>query len=256
MSEAAATELMHTALRVCYYRDKNSINKFNLAKVRLCVNHAPPPFPPAGRAGRLTSPRWQGPLVLRCSGGGPQPGRCGTTACQFGALAGLPHHAGDCWGRVHQRTLRPGHEVGPQALCRPHQVGAGLLVTSPQPGRRCGDGASHAPAGHPPRFCNIGWTVAGCCSACSWWRPGTQQATLTAASAGHPPPADPPAPCGARVTDDNQLPAPAANAFKTAAKTLQKDADTLSHALCCTHTGHAKIGPGAAHGARFSLFHR
>lgn len=33
MSEQAATELMHEALKVCYYRDKNSINKFQLAKV-------------------------------------------------------------------------------------------------------------------------------------------------------------------------------------------------------------------------------
>lgn len=33
MSEAAAVELMYDALRVCYYRDKQSINKFQLAKV-------------------------------------------------------------------------------------------------------------------------------------------------------------------------------------------------------------------------------
>jgi 20S proteasome subunit beta 7 len=33
MSEAAAVELMHDALRVCYYRDKQSMNKFTLAKV-------------------------------------------------------------------------------------------------------------------------------------------------------------------------------------------------------------------------------
>jgi 20S proteasome subunit beta 7 len=33
MSEEAAVELMHEALRVCYYRDKQSINKFQLAKV-------------------------------------------------------------------------------------------------------------------------------------------------------------------------------------------------------------------------------
>jgi hypothetical protein len=34
MSEEAAAELMYDALRVCYYRDKQSINKFQLAKVR------------------------------------------------------------------------------------------------------------------------------------------------------------------------------------------------------------------------------
>lgn len=33
MSEEAAVELMYDALRVCYYRDKQSINKFQLAKV-------------------------------------------------------------------------------------------------------------------------------------------------------------------------------------------------------------------------------
>eukprot|EP00878_Enallax_costatus_P001192 GHUV01001334.1.p1 GENE.GHUV01001334.1~~GHUV01001334.1.p1 ORF type:complete len:295 (+),score=67.89 GHUV01001334.1:220-1104(+) len=33
MSEDAAVELMHEALRVCYYRDKQSMNKFQLAKV-------------------------------------------------------------------------------------------------------------------------------------------------------------------------------------------------------------------------------
>lgn len=33
MSEAEAIELLHECLRVCYYRDKNSINKFQLAKV-------------------------------------------------------------------------------------------------------------------------------------------------------------------------------------------------------------------------------
>lgn len=35
MSEEAAVELMYDALRVCYYRDKQSINKFQLAKVRI-----------------------------------------------------------------------------------------------------------------------------------------------------------------------------------------------------------------------------
>eukprot|EP00879_Flechtneria_rotunda_P001826 GHRR01001992.1.p1 GENE.GHRR01001992.1~~GHRR01001992.1.p1 ORF type:complete len:297 (+),score=77.56 GHRR01001992.1:233-1123(+) len=35
MSEEAAVELMHEALRVCYYRDKQSINKFQLAKVTM-----------------------------------------------------------------------------------------------------------------------------------------------------------------------------------------------------------------------------
>lgn len=33
MTEAEATKLMHDALRVCYYRDKQSINKFKLATV-------------------------------------------------------------------------------------------------------------------------------------------------------------------------------------------------------------------------------
>jgi 20S proteasome subunit beta 7 len=33
MSEGEATALMHDALRVCYYRDKNSINKFQTASV-------------------------------------------------------------------------------------------------------------------------------------------------------------------------------------------------------------------------------
>ena len=33
MSEEEATALMHDCLRVCYYRDKNSINKFQLTKV-------------------------------------------------------------------------------------------------------------------------------------------------------------------------------------------------------------------------------
>ncbi|KAI7846152.1 hypothetical protein COHA_000322 [Chlorella ohadii] len=33
MSEEEATALMHDCLKVCYYRDKNSINKFQLAKV-------------------------------------------------------------------------------------------------------------------------------------------------------------------------------------------------------------------------------
>lgn len=33
MSEEEATALMHECLKVCYYRDKNSINKFQLAKV-------------------------------------------------------------------------------------------------------------------------------------------------------------------------------------------------------------------------------
>lgn len=33
MSEADAVELMQEALRVCYYRDKQSINKFQLAKI-------------------------------------------------------------------------------------------------------------------------------------------------------------------------------------------------------------------------------
>lgn len=33
MSEEEATELLKQCLKVCYYRDKNSINKFQLAKV-------------------------------------------------------------------------------------------------------------------------------------------------------------------------------------------------------------------------------
>jgi 20S proteasome subunit beta 7 len=33
MSEAEAEELMKEALKVCYYRDKNSINKFQIAKI-------------------------------------------------------------------------------------------------------------------------------------------------------------------------------------------------------------------------------
>lgn len=33
MSEAEATALLHDCLRVCYYRDKQSINKFQIAKV-------------------------------------------------------------------------------------------------------------------------------------------------------------------------------------------------------------------------------
>lgn len=33
MSEEEATELLHECLKVCYYRDKNSINKFQIAKV-------------------------------------------------------------------------------------------------------------------------------------------------------------------------------------------------------------------------------
>lgn len=33
MDEAAATTMIHDALRVCYYRDKQSINKFQLAKI-------------------------------------------------------------------------------------------------------------------------------------------------------------------------------------------------------------------------------
>ena len=33
MNEAEATKLMHDALRVCFYRDKQSINKFKLATV-------------------------------------------------------------------------------------------------------------------------------------------------------------------------------------------------------------------------------
>eukprot|EP00877_Chromochloris_zofingiensis_P009749 jgi/Chrzof1/5027/Cz15g09020.t1 len=33
MSEEAAVELLHEALKVCYYRDKQSINKFQIAKV-------------------------------------------------------------------------------------------------------------------------------------------------------------------------------------------------------------------------------
>jgi len=33
MSEEEATTLIHDALRVCYYRDKQSINKFTLAKI-------------------------------------------------------------------------------------------------------------------------------------------------------------------------------------------------------------------------------
>jgi 20S proteasome subunit beta 7 len=33
MDELEATALLHDCLRVCYYRDKNSINKFQLAKV-------------------------------------------------------------------------------------------------------------------------------------------------------------------------------------------------------------------------------
>lgn len=37
MTEEAAVELMYDALRVCYYRDKQSINKFTLAKVGWAV---------------------------------------------------------------------------------------------------------------------------------------------------------------------------------------------------------------------------
>jgi len=33
MSEAEAVAMLHDALRVCYYRDKQSINKFQLAKI-------------------------------------------------------------------------------------------------------------------------------------------------------------------------------------------------------------------------------
>ena len=33
MSEADAIAVMHKALKVCYYRDKDSINKFIMAKV-------------------------------------------------------------------------------------------------------------------------------------------------------------------------------------------------------------------------------
>jgi 20S proteasome alpha/beta subunit len=35
MSEADAVKLMHDALRVCYYRDKQSMNKFQIGKVRV-----------------------------------------------------------------------------------------------------------------------------------------------------------------------------------------------------------------------------
>ena len=34
MGEADAVALLHECLRVCYYRDKNSINRFTIAKVR------------------------------------------------------------------------------------------------------------------------------------------------------------------------------------------------------------------------------
>lgn len=43
-------ELMYDALRVCYYRDKQSINKFQLAKVGKGVR--------GGRGGGGTLPRW------------------------------------------------------------------------------------------------------------------------------------------------------------------------------------------------------
>ncbi len=33
LDEAAAVELMHKALKVCYYRDKQSINKFQMARI-------------------------------------------------------------------------------------------------------------------------------------------------------------------------------------------------------------------------------
>jgi len=33
MDEATATQMLHDALKVCYYRDKQSINKFQVAKV-------------------------------------------------------------------------------------------------------------------------------------------------------------------------------------------------------------------------------
>lgn len=33
MSEEDALALLHDALRVCYYRDKQSINKFTVSKV-------------------------------------------------------------------------------------------------------------------------------------------------------------------------------------------------------------------------------
>jgi 20S proteasome subunit beta 7 len=36
MTEEAALALLHDALRVCYYRDKQSINKFTVAKVSQC----------------------------------------------------------------------------------------------------------------------------------------------------------------------------------------------------------------------------
>merc|ERR1719478_785086 len=44
MEEEEAVKLVHDALRVCYYRDKNSINKFKLAKVTAAGVEISEPF--------------------------------------------------------------------------------------------------------------------------------------------------------------------------------------------------------------------
>lgn len=44
MSEAEATQLLHDALKVCYYRDKQSINKFRIIKATKDGVTTTPPF--------------------------------------------------------------------------------------------------------------------------------------------------------------------------------------------------------------------
>jgi 20S proteasome subunit beta 7 len=44
MTEAEATALLHDCLRVCYYRDKNSINKFQVSKVTAAGVEVGEPF--------------------------------------------------------------------------------------------------------------------------------------------------------------------------------------------------------------------
>lgn len=67
MSEEAAVELMYDALRVCYYRDKQSINKFTLAKVGAAGGHGCI----CGQGDREGS-HWLGRLGVLCQSAWPR----------------------------------------------------------------------------------------------------------------------------------------------------------------------------------------
>jgi hypothetical protein len=124
MSEQAATELMHEALKVCYYRDKNSINKFQLAKVG-------PVGGPVGAGGQR--PPWHS---LLWHGQAARPGWWGAAmdpGLQFDWLAEQHCIAASASAAARRLALRWRGAWFAGTACLPHLPPGGRACRSPLP---------------------------------------------------------------------------------------------------------------------------